>query len=489
MWLRFKQLSSDSLIYGLGGAATKMVGLVLVPILTRAFQPEEYGVVETISATTMLLAVLFALGTDAAVGFYFFDASSEKDRRVLVSTWVIFQLVLSSVVCALLLGMSAPLSIWLFRVPDYQSALRLALVTLPFTLLLGIAMSILRLRFATRRYVLISVGVVATNAALSIFFVLVWQMNVTGVLLGNLLATALFALIALGLTYTNFHLQFSTNYLRELLYYGMPLVPAALAGWMINFASRYFILYTMPLDNVGLFVVGTKVASLVLLVVSAFQTAWGPFALALAKEPDARQIFARTLTYYLIATTGLALALAIFAEEILRVFTRAEYVGAYPIVGLLALSAIANGAYYIVAIGVNLTKQTAFISVTTIIASLVNLGANFALIPPFGLLGAATATLIGTVASTALLYGISQKYYPIDYEWRKVFKTLLLVGVAMIAGALARTSQPWLDGLFKLAILLGFAGALPVLGILAPSDLARVRTVLTNRLWSVKRDA
>ncbi len=38
-----KRLVGDSLIYGLSGVISKMIGIFLVPVYTRLFLPDDYG--------------------------------------------------------------------------------------------------------------------------------------------------------------------------------------------------------------------------------------------------------------------------------------------------------------------------------------------------------------------------------------------------------------------------------------------------------------
>jgi len=485
MWSRLRQLTSDSLIYGLGGVAARFVGLFLVPIFTRVFQPDEYGILDIITTATVIVSGILMLGTDAAVGFYFFDTDDRNQRRLTVSTWLYFQVGLVGVVCLGLLPLAGPLSAALFRTIEYITLIRLALLTLPLSFLAGICMTILRLRFATGHYSILSVGTVSSNALLSVYLVVFRHIGIAGVLWANLLTNAVFSVIGLSLTIASYTLRFSMTHLLDLLKYGVPLVPAAIAGWTVSFASRYFLLYMMSLHEVGLFSIGNKVASIVLLLVSAFQTAWGPFALSLAKESDAKKTYAKVLTYYVVFTAVVALLLSTFSREILLVLTQPAYVAAYQVVGLLALGMIANGAYYIVAIGVNLTKKTAYISGTTAVAAAVNIAANFVLIPWLGILGAAAATLLGNLASTCLLYRVAQRFYPVPYETAKVAKASLLTIGFMAPGLLVQIDALVLSLFLKMSLLTGFVGLLYAWGVLEKAEVAKARALAVRAAQAV----
>jgi O-antigen/teichoic acid export membrane protein len=135
-----------------------------------------------------------------------------------------------------------------------------------------------------------------------------------------------------------------------------------------------------------------------------------------------------------------AVALGLFAREILFVLATPQFLTAYPYVGTLALGLVIHGAYSIVGIGVQLAQRTKYLAWTSGLAAVVNIGLNIVLIPRIGIAGAALATVAAYALSTGLLYGLAQRAYVIPY--RLLPNLTLLIGSAIVlAGGL------WLDSL------------------------------------------
>src|SRR5690242_20081020 len=77
---RLARLSKDSLIYGLGGAAARYTGLLLLPIYTRVFRPDEYGILESIVNLSALLLAITMLGLDGAAPLLYFATDDQIGR-------------------------------------------------------------------------------------------------------------------------------------------------------------------------------------------------------------------------------------------------------------------------------------------------------------------------------------------------------------------------------------------------------------------------
>jgi O-antigen/teichoic acid export membrane protein len=246
----------------------------------------------------------------------------------------------------------------------------------------------------------------------------------------------------------------SLSDLRSMLAYGVPLVPVAFIYYVLTYADRQILLRFGMLASVGIYAVAVKLAAPLLIAVTAFQLAWGPSAFATAERADHARVFSRVLDFYAAGATMLALVFGLLAPELVRVFAPRPYWGAAQATGLLALATVAQGAYYIAAIGVNLARKNHWLIVTTGLAAVVTIGLGILLVRPWGVTGVAWATLIGFSLSTIFLYGKSQTLRPFPY------RGLGCLGLFGLATAIVATN-PWtvgsLGGFFiRMALLIVF---------------------------------
>src|ERR671936_240698 len=175
----------------------------------------------------------------------------------------------------------------------------------------------------------------------------------------------------------------------------------------------------------------------------AFRSAWPAFAYSIEDDTEARLTYGFVLTYLLFVTCWASLALTLLSPWLVHLLTsRAEYAEGSRVVGPLAFAGAAWAAYTVVAIGVGRARRTQFNWVVTGMAAVVNVALNLILIPPYGMMGAAVATVAAYLAMFVAMAWWSQRVYPAPYQWRRV-ATLGAVAVALaVAGKIAGASLP-----------------------------------------------
>lgn len=479
---KLKHLLKDSLIYGVGSTVGKFIGVLLVPIFTRIFSPAEYGVIELIGAISSIVLFVLILGLDAAVGRFYYEAKDTKEKQTVISTGLFFQSGFSILSCIILLFYTDYIVIWVFKNLAYSSFLKVSIITIPFTTTISFLSTIFRINFAPWKYSGLVIAQVFLTASISIYLVVILRIGIIGVFYSSLITNVILTPIGLFLSRFNYSLVFSIKKLKSLLSFGIPLVPASFSLLILNLADRFFLMHYSTLEQVGLYSIGIKLSSLLLLIVSAFQLGWGPFAFSISKEKVAKEVYSKVLTYYMLLSSFIAIGLSIFAYDILKIVTTSQYVEGFKVVGMLSFGVIAYGAYYIVSIGVHLTNKTSHIAWTLTVAAVMNLLLNFLLVPEYGMLGASFATLVSYFISTYLLYRESQKYYPIKYEMRKVIIICLVSGILISLGMLCNTSSVVLNLILKSLIIGIFPLVLFALNIFESREIEYVKKLI----WKIK---
>jgi O-antigen/teichoic acid export membrane protein len=268
-----------------------------------------------------------------------------------------------------------------------------------------------------------------------------------------------------------------------MLRYALPLIPAGLAYWVTGFADRYFVQAYTNTAQVGLYSVGSSLAAGVALVTGAFQQAWGPFALSIHTQPDAKQTYATVFLFYLWVAGAISAALSLFAPEILRLLATKQYAGASPVVGVLALSYVMIGLTYIAATGPAIAKRTGPTGIAMAGAAVLNILLNFALVPTFGKLGSAVATLIAQSLTPIYLFWRSQRLYRIPYRFVAGAAIVVAALLVMAVGAQVSSGSVWVAVLVKTALLSLFV---PLFFSLELATVKQVSDVLTRTLIRVR---
>jgi O-antigen/teichoic acid export membrane protein len=300
--------------------------------------------------------------------------------------------------------------------------------------------------------------------------VVVLEKGAVGVILGNAAGTLCVYLGLLAYRRAQLGLQFSRPLLRQMNHFGLPLVPAALALIVVNFSDRFFLSHLSGLGEVGLYEIGVRIASAMVLLLTAFRTAWPAFAYSITDDDEAKRTYAFVLTYLVVIASWAALGLGLLAPWLVRLLTTPPFYEGSKVVAPLAFGTVAYAAYIVMAIGVGRARRTQFNWAITGTAAAVNVALNLILIPPYGMMGAAISTIAAYVAMFLGMTFNAQRVWPVPYQWRRVV-TLSAVAVALlILGKAVSAPLP-----LAIALCLVYPVVLLPLRFYLPAELRRLR--------------
>jgi O-antigen/teichoic acid export membrane protein len=193
---------------------------------------------------------------------------------------------------------------------------------------------------------------------------------------------------------------------------------------------------------------------------SAFEPAWGPFVYSRIHEADAPRTLARVITWAWLAFAAAGAGIAIFARELLEIFTsRPEFRLGAPVIPVVALAYLFHGVFLLTSIGIGVRKRTRWYPIITGASATTNVAANLVLIPRLGMLGAAWATVLSYAVMAGLGFAISRRLYPLPLEWGRLGRITAAALAVFVAARLVPT------GALAVAIpvKLGLLAALPAL--------------------------
>jgi O-antigen/teichoic acid export membrane protein len=172
-----------------------------------------------------------------------------------------------------------------------------------------------------------------------------------------------------------------------------------------------------------------------MLYINMFQYAWQPFFLQNAKEKNAKDIFSKVLTYFTIGGSFILIFFSLFVDDIVKLDLGIHIIGSsywsgLYIVPVILAAYLFNGLYFIFSAGIYIEEKSIYVPFITGLGAIVNITANFLLIPVWGIMGAAAALLLSYLTLAGGIYMITQKFYKINYETGKL--TRLFSGIFLI---------------------------------------------------------
>jgi len=319
----------------------------------------------------------------------------------------------------------------------------------------------LRARERTVAYSTVSIVQFSLALVLNMVLVGVVGLGVHGVLLGSLGANALTLGLAVLMTGPGGRVVFSQRLVRPLLTFGVLILPAMLSNWVMEVSDRYLLRLFRDLSEVAQYGVGYKFGMTIqFLVTWPFQLAWPAIAFGISREEGHEHTYARVLTYLLLVLTFVVLLFTAASQSVLPVVIGRDYAPACNVVPIVVVAYALTALQYCISPGIHVEGRTRSLSMIGIGAAVSNLALGLLMIPPFGMMGAAWAT----VGAYALAFGatiwLAQRTHPVRYEHGRVARILAagLVAYVLMHVVSTHTVGLWLG--------VGQAGVLGVFVVL-----------------------
>lgn len=418
----FRSFLKQSAIYSIGTAIARLSSLLLLPLYTRFLLPSDYGSLDLLMAITVFLQAFFTLGIDTSIQILFFDPSfsTEKDKNDLVMTSII--LVMCSAAAWTLIGiLLSPILVNSLLADDrFILILQLLFIDRGIMSLLVLARAILRIQHKPLLFNYTIISQIVLMGGLNILFVAVQKWGILGISVGNLIADVIVTLFAAILAFRP-HLQIpNLSQSVSLIRLGLPLLPITAAYWVLNLSDRFFLSKLSTLNEVGLYGIAARLAGGMVIITSAIQYGWRPFALRLQTNEKARLLYASMPIYYFITVGFAGLVIVAVSPFVLKIFATEAYSEAIMFLPPLIFSGMMFGGYYIFSTGIEIVQRTYHLSWIIAVAAIINIIFNSLLIPSSGALGASIATAIAYSFSTLLVGIVSHRLYPLPYELSRI---------------------------------------------------------------------
>jgi O-antigen/teichoic acid export membrane protein len=472
---QLRRLGRHSAIYGLGGLVSRILAVFLLPLYTRYLSTSDYGQIETLIALVTVLTIVLQFGISSAFFRFYFDAADAAGRRLVLRTSFWFTMTMATLGLAVVVAFAEPIAQWLFGDAGAANLVRASGVSLWAQMNYAQLTNLFRVEERSVAFVLASLTNIFVTVGATVLLVVVLDEGPLGVIVGNFIGTLIVYLALLGYRREQLGLHVSGPLLREMNHFGLPLVPSALLLWVTNFSDRFFLVKLTDTSEVGLYSVGVRIASAMVLLLTAFRMAWPAFAYSISNDDEAKRTYAWVLTYLVLVTTWIATALTLLSPWIVEWLAAPKFASASRVVGPLAFAAVSFGGFIVISIGIGRARRTQFNWVITGFAAAVNVILNLTLIPPYGMMGAAIATV---VAYTVMFVGMAwwaQRIFPVPYQWRRVV-TAAAAGVALAAaGKLAHAGLP-----LSVGLSLAYPLLLLPLGFYLPAERTRLRGLLSR---------
>ena len=432
----FRQISGlarHSAIYAISTAMQRLPGFLLLPIYTNFnYIPtqDDFGDYVIVFTFIAFMNFFFLYGMDSAMMRYFFLGKS--DRKTVFSTTFYILLLTSFISTGVVFYFSSNIAQFLLKSVDYQPLIRIAALILLVDTFGNLPYLVLRAEEKSLRFTL--------ELLFNILFVVILHKGVMGIFYTTLVAAIVNLLVMLPIIFRYLQPRLDVALGKEMLAFGLPLLPNGIAFMTIEMIDRILVPTFLNKAALASYGANYRFGTILLLIITAFRNAWQPFFLKIAKQENARRIYASVLTYFVIGAGMVVIFVSYFIRDLLTfpflgkyyILAETAYWDGISIIPIILLSYFFFGIYVILTPGFYIRKKTRYMIIFTGCGALVNVVANLVLLPALNSFwGAAWATLFSYFVMALTIYMVANRIYPIVIEWRRVGKVFLMIALLL----------------------------------------------------------
>lgn len=412
-----KDLAKNTAIVSIGKICTQLITFFLLPVYTAVLSNEEYGVVDLLNTLTSLLLPIATLQIEQGIFRYLLDCRENKEKQTTLITTVSKFILVQSAICILIFLCASP-----FIHNEYKYFL---MANLLMGILSSISLQICRGLGDNKTYAVGSFITGALTVILNVIFIVAFKWGAYGMLIATAISNLLCAIYVFVKKKIYKYIDIKQNdkkLLKDIIKYSVPLIPNMISWWIVSASDRTIISAVIGVAQNGIYSAANKFSGIFSTLYSVFNLTWTESASININSEDRDEFFSKIFDFIVRFFGSLCLGTIAVMPFVFGILVNEKFAESYYQIPILILGSVFNilvsflGSVYVAK---KLTKE---IAKTSIIAAIINIVVNVALINQIGLYAASISTVIAYFAMFIYRWIDVKKYVSI-----KTNKTLIAV--------------------------------------------------------------
>ena len=435
---RTKLFIQNFLIYGVGSVISKIVPLLMLPIVTSIITDSKYyGINDMTNLIISFAGAIAMMGMYDAMFRMFFEKEDEEFKKSICSTALFFVICSSLVMCLLMFIFKDILLKAIISDTTYNLLFFIIIVNTFFNGILSIVSAPTRME--NKKAIFLVTNTVTPFISYSISIPLLLKGNFVYALpIAAVSSTLVMSLVFYFINREWFSYRLvSFKYLKDLIKIGVPLMPTFIMYWMCNSFDRMMIKSMLGLSELGIYSVASRIAQISQFIYTAFAMGWQYFAFSTMNDEDQKEMTSKIANYLLIISIVATMGVTAFSKIIFYILAKGSYSDGFIILPYLFIAPLLLMVFQILSNQFIVIKKTYPVPMILSLAVVLNVISNYILIPIMGIEGASIATMTGYIVAVVVCYLATRKLNLVGAEYR----ILISIGIFVVYIVLWRISS------------------------------------------------
>lgn len=410
-----KELVKNTIIIFIGKFCTQFITLLLLPLYTHFLSTEDYGYIDLIQTYLTFFIPLILLKIDAGIFRFLIDARKSEEEKNKIITNGIFIVFVELIISTILFAIAVKIFLIKYSILIVMNLISLSVLTFLLQIVRGIGKN--------NQYSFSSIIAAIVTIVLNLIFLVGFHKNGKYVLIASLISNiicTIYLLIANKIL-KNVKIKYiDKKLIKDLLKYSIPMIPNELSWWIVHVSDRTIISYALGVAANGIYSVSCKFSNILSSIFNIFNLSWQESAALHINDTDKDEFFSNVINKVFNLFICFCIGILACLPFVFELLIKDSYREAYKYVPILLLANIFSvligliGSIYVA------KKMTKEVAKTTMIAAIINLTIDIALIKVIGIYAAAISTLVSYMLLAIYRYIDVQKYVKVKIPIKNI---------------------------------------------------------------------
>jgi len=444
--------------YSLGMIFLRASNFLLLPFYSQSFSTSDFGSYTLLLSFYTILAVIVQAGFQTALTKFYVEADSASRKKIVFSTVVNTLTILSFIVAVGLVALAGRTSLLLTATQRYDTIIISTAILLIVETVGYYNLHLLRAREESGKYVFVVSISAIINLFFNVLFIAWFKFGIIGIFFAQIFSSCVSLALSFRYIKNDYTFQIDYQLLKKIFLFSMPMLAAGILSTFVDLADRFLINHYLSSKEVGSYSFAYRIAMVMNIVVISFGAAWSPRSLDDAKQKNIHTSFPIVFTKLCFMLSFVFLAVSLFADNLFnfqlfgKTLFAKEYYSGIVIIPFILASYMFRGIASFYSVYPLTTGKSYHFFIGDLIGFITNILLNIFLIPRFGLLGAAAATLVSYFLIAGYSFIISHKALYFEYEKLKLAIIILATAILYLLSGYFNTIG--VDVIFILSYLL-----------------------------------
>lgn len=440
--MNLKIFGKNAAVYSIGTVVLRASSFLLIPLYTHYLSLADYGLLSTLLLTIQILVTIVDFGIRSGIMRFMAKYEMENRLKEFLGSALAVNILGGIVTTLLTLFLFSPVLQYVLHAKDISGYLTLTCLTAVVQSLCINIISYYRAKNQGLVFMIINLAASLLLIAGGLLFLVKLNMGIQGVLISQIMTYGSIWIVVTVIIFVKHRLSVSMDLFSTLLKFGFPLIFAMAGNLLMNTSAVYFMGYFKGLEQVAIYSLAFKIASIAeMVVILPFQMAYEPFVFANLNDPGIQSTISKLTTYLLLGFTFVGFLIVFAFRDLIGLIAPPEYNDAYFIIFLLLPGIAAQGLHYVGQSLLHVQNKTHITGTIVFSFSLLSVALNYFMIRLYGIMGLVAVFNFTMFAIAVMLLIRGSKSFTLKLEGKRIVM-ISLVFIILLGNVFTLRNTP-----------------------------------------------